>query len=206
MNEPYAEDFFVVNRWLLRCAGLWSPNSRHKIVLVSYKIYSIGIFLVNIFFTATEFASFCYTYRNEYDLLKNISIALTHLMGAIKIVFFYFQKRKFLEIMSTLESKEFRYGCCEEKCFFPGLTSKRYKNTGIRCTVLFFLLAHVTLAFSYLPPTTATLWLIYTKPDEQQNLYKLPYYSWVPFRYDTAESFLVALGFQAIPMFSYAYR
>lgn len=70
----------------------------------------------------------------------------------------------------------------------------------------FFLLAHATLITSYVPPTMAA---IYSLLDETKNTAipkKLPYYCWMPFRYDTATTYLIALGYQSIPMFSYAYR
>ncbi|KAJ8927429.1 hypothetical protein NQ314_020099 [Rhamnusium bicolor] len=109
--------------------------------------------------------------------------------------------------MNILENKELQYDSCQEKNFNPGLTSKEYKKLGIRYSILFFLLAHATLTSSYLPPTVTTLLVMFDDGNSKKQLPpKLPYYSWMPFNYDTPGSYLIALGYQAIPMFSYAYR
>lgn len=86
MADKYVTDFFVVNRWILRFAGIWRPDTQNDILQALYTLYVIGIFVfVNLFFTFTEFLSLLYTYGNEYDLIKNVSFALTHLMGAVKV-------------------------------------------------------------------------------------------------------------------------
>ncbi|KAG5866053.1 hypothetical protein JTB14_037529 [Gonioctena quinquepunctata] len=107
--------------------------------------------------------------------------------------------------MATLESTELRYENCPKGQFFPGSISRNYKKTGIKYTLLFFMLAHATLTSSYLPPTIAAV--KYAEGDPEKMLPdKLPYYSWMPFKFDTSANYLIALGYQAIPMFSYAYR
>ncbi|CAH1099881.1 unnamed protein product [Psylliodes chrysocephalus] len=106
--------------------------------------------------------------------------------------------------METLESRDLHYDSCEEKNFYPGRTSKQYKTIGIKYTVIFFMMAHATLTSSYLPPTLAAF--KYDENDPKSVLPdRLPYYSWMPFKFDTAGTYLIALGYQAIPMFSYAY-
>nr|CAI5867436.1 unnamed protein product [Callosobruchus analis] len=106
--------------------------------------------------------------------------------------------------MKILESPNFHYPSHEGKHFYPGLLSKRYKKKGIRWTVLFFMLAHATLSSSYIPPTLATISYSKGKPGAMLPE-KLPYYSWMPFSFGTDTTYLIALGYQAIPMFSYAY-
>ncbi|CAG9819146.1 unnamed protein product [Phaedon cochleariae] len=205
MSDTYAEDFFVINRWILKCAGMWRPETKNENIRILYTAYVTGIFLfVNIFFTGTEFLSLISTFGHEYDFIKNVSFLLTHLMGAVKVVFFYFCGDKLKKIMSTLENSELRYGSCPKKGFFPGAISESFKKVGIRYTLLFFMLAHATLMSSYVPP------LITAVRHIEGNLEKplperLPYYSWMPFRFDTAGLYIIALGYQAIPMFSYAY-
>lgn len=86
MSDSYESDFFVVNRWILKLGALWKPEISNLILIYLYEVYAIGTFLfVNIFFTTTEFISLLETYDNEYDLIKNISFALTHLLGAFKV-------------------------------------------------------------------------------------------------------------------------
>nr|CAH7739542.1 unnamed protein product [Callosobruchus chinensis] len=109
-----------------------------------------------------------------------------------------------MEIMIILESPDFHYQPHQDKHFYPGLLSKEYKKKGIRWTILFFMLAHATLSSSYIPPTLATI--SFSKGQAGAKLPdKLPYYSWMPFTFDTDTTYLIALGYQAIPMFSYAY-
>ncbi|XP_072386240.1 odorant receptor 33a-like isoform X2 [Diabrotica undecimpunctata] len=184
---------------------MWRPESQNDVIQSLYTLYVIGIFLfVNLFFTFTEFLSILYVYNNEYDLIKNISFALTHFMGAVKVVFFYFQGHKLKRIMNTLEDTKLHYENCPEKDFYPEVTSKLYKKIGKKYTIIFFMMAHATLTSSYLPPFLATLRSEENNP-ERMLPDRLPYYSWMPFRFDTAGTYLIALGYQAIPMFSYAY-
>ncbi|KAJ8969045.1 hypothetical protein NQ314_001945 [Rhamnusium bicolor] len=94
----------------------------------------------------------------------------------------------------------------EENNFFPGQVSRSYKATVIKCTLLCFLLPHFTLFSSYIPPTIAALAYMTNGNASSQLPQNLPYYSWVPFKFDTGCSYLIALGYQAGPMFSYGYR
>lgn len=111
--------------------------------------------------------------------------------------------------MSALECPTQQYEACEEFGFDPELTYKKYKQTGMIHSLVFFLLAHATLMSSYIPPLIATLSYIYGDVWEGDQIKlpdKLPYHCWMPFPYNTGETFLIALGYQSIPMFSYAYR
>lgn len=85
MSAHYVSDFFIINQWVLKLGALWGPDN-DNILKKLYNLYAIGTTLfVNLFFTTTEFVSFADTYGNEYDLIKNISFALTHLLGAMKV-------------------------------------------------------------------------------------------------------------------------
>lgn len=66
------------------------------------------------------------------------------------------------------------------------------------------MLAHLTLSSSYVPPLIAGISGL-IRPSNATFLERLPYFSWMPFRYDTPGTYLLALGYQAGPMFSYAY-
>lgn len=86
MKKSRRSGFFFVNQWILKIGALWKPDTENVILQTLYTVYAVGTFLfVNVFFTTTEFASLLYTYNNEYDFIKNISFALTHLLGAFKV-------------------------------------------------------------------------------------------------------------------------
>nr|ALR72556.1 odorant receptor OR11 [Colaphellus bowringi] len=125
-------------------------------------------------------------------------------MGAVKVLFFYFRGDKLIKIMATLESTDLHYEKCQKRKFFPGSISTNYKKVGIKYTLLFFMLAHATLISSYIPPTIAAIQSELDNPGKSLPD-RLPYYSWMPFKFDTSTTYLIALGYQAIPMFSYAY-
>ncbi|EFA10800.2 odorant receptor 94a [Tribolium castaneum] len=206
MSDEYVKDVFIANRWMLRCAGLWTPSTRSKLVQIPYKIYAIVVFLfVNVYFTSTEFLSLFYTHKNLYNFIKNVNFFLTHFMGAVKVIFWFFKGHVLRDLMRTLESPEFHYEPCEG--FQPGLIWRKYRRIGFKYSLGFLALAHMTLSSSYIPPLlTVTL-----NPPPYQNgtlspfYQKLPYFSWMPFSYSTPRSYLLALGYQAGPMFSYAY-
>lgn len=194
-------DYFPCNRVILRFAGLWQPENLTNFQKFLFRYYATFTFLfVNLFFTATEFVSLLETRRNLNDLIKNINFALTHLMGAVKCCFWFFKHEKLESIIATLESDEFIYEELSEQ-FSQSKIMESYKFKGAVFTFAFFGLAHLTLTSSYVPPLIATARFDGNGTFSQ----KLPYFSWMPFKYDTPGLFLLALGYQAIPMFSYAY-
>lgn len=202
--DNYPENYFHYNRIILRCAGLWAPDDC-SLVKHLYKIYAVFVFLfVNLYFTSTEFVSLFQTYKEPHELIKNVNFALTHFMGAIKCIFWFWKGNQLIKIMNTLESKEYSYE--SSGTFIPGRIFAKYKRTGAIFTISFFLLAHMTLSSSYLPPLIATLHFMNDRNYSNKTFeQKLPYFSWMPFSYNTAPNFLWALGYQAGPMFSYAY-
>ncbi|XP_018560873.1 odorant receptor 94a-like [Anoplophora glabripennis] len=72
-------------------------------------------------------------------------------------------------------------------------------------TLICFALPHLTLFASYIPPAATAILVMFEGNGTRQLPERLPYYSWVPFGFDTGPSYLIALGYQAGPMFSYGY-
>ncbi|XP_066144369.1 odorant receptor 2a-like isoform X2 [Euwallacea fornicatus] len=203
-NAKYAQDFFSVNRWILRCAGLWRPSTINKYIQICYTFYAILVFaFVNLWFTFTEFVSLFYTFKNEYELIKNVNFFLTHFMGAIKVVFWYFYGNYLIRIMAALEDPQFYYEGYEK--YQPSEISQRYKKIGQKYSLMFLLLAHATLTSSYIPPTITTVRLLKSSRNSTMLPVNLPYYSWMPFSYNTGLKYLLAMAYQAGPMFNYAY-
>ncbi|KAF7286141.1 hypothetical protein GWI33_007390 [Rhynchophorus ferrugineus] len=91
--------------------------------------------------------------------------------------------------------------------FHPSTIWKKYKFVGIKYSILFLGLAHATLISSYIPAISAAIKHIkYNGENSTTILPKtLPYYSWMPFKYDTGYTYLLAILYQGGPMFSYAY-
>ncbi|KAF2904685.1 hypothetical protein ILUMI_01491 [Ignelater luminosus] len=206
-NSEYEKDHFILNRWILRGAGLWAPETKSKIIKIGFNCYAVIVFLfVNLFFTPTEFVSIKDTYKNLNALIKNLSFALTHLLGAIKVLFWYYRNKELRRIMNILESEELHYESKDD--FQPAEIFRKAKRTGMKYTFTFYMMAHVTVSSSYIPPIVTT----FTNPNyienEQGNLtfyQPLPYFSWIPFSIDTPKSYLYALAYQMGPMYSYAY-
>lgn len=109
-HQRYATDFFSVNQWMLRRAGLWRPSTKNQYYQFCYTLYAISVFIfVNSWFTSTEFISLFYTYKDKYALIKNVNFFLTHFMGAIKVVFWYFRGQYLMVIMQDLEDPNYHY-------------------------------------------------------------------------------------------------
>lgn len=86
--------------------------------------------------------------------------------------------------MGILESDKYRYGPTGD--FQPAQILKDAKRTGLKYTFSFFMLAHLTLSSSYVPPLITTLFnpSYVEGPDGNVTFVQpLPYYSWMPFRY-----------------------
>uniref|UniRef100_A0AAR5Q4H0 Odorant receptor n=1 Tax=Dendroctonus ponderosae TaxID=77166 RepID=A0AAR5Q4H0_DENPD len=222
--EVYATDFFSVNRWILKCAGLWPPSTPNRVVRRLYQLYTIGVFLfVNLWFTGTEFVSLFYTYKSQYELIKNVNFFLTHFMGAVKVIFWYFYGHLLRDIMNALENPQLHYERYAD--FSPHRISHLHRAIGRRYSLLFLALAHATLISSYIPPLMAVAeYLNQPQGGLQQLPSRLPYFCWMPFSYDTPGKYLLAVAYQAGncacrwtalgqvkrcsfsgPMFSYAY-
>lgn len=196
------KDYFAYNRWILKCAGLWAPDSCSLKIKILYSLYAVFVFLfVNLYFTTTEFISLFDTYKNPYNMIKNINFALTHMMGAAKCVFWFYRGDKLKQLMNILEDSKYKYEDMDD--FRPNEILYKYKRKGIVFTVSFFLLAHMTLSSSYIPPIISAV--TFDIHGNKTFTPKLPYFSWIPFNYDTPRRFLLALAYQAGPMFSYAY-
>ncbi|KAH1018191.1 hypothetical protein HUJ05_006005 [Dendroctonus ponderosae] len=250
--EVYATDFFSVNRWILKCAGLWPPSTPNRVVRRLYQLYTIGVFLfVNLWFTGTEFVSLFYTYKSQYELIKNVNFFLTHFMGAVKVILWYFYGHLLRDIMNALESPQLHYegyavsdvktpkfSWCRRSApgfvldevvfgqlraqfggsfrenppgwpmgdFSPHRISHLHRAIGRRYSLLFLCLAHATLISSYIPPLIAVAEYLNQPQGGLQKLpSRLPYFCWMPFSYDTPGKYLLAVAYQAGPMFSYAY-
>ncbi|ERL93647.1 hypothetical protein D910_10935 [Dendroctonus ponderosae] len=254
--EVYATDFFSVNRWILKCAGLWPPSTPNRVVRRLYQLYTIGVFLfVNLWFTGTEFVSLFYTYKSQYELIKNVNFFLTHFMGAVKVILWYFYGHLLRDIMNALESPQLHYEGYATVCarirsgrsglrptsrpvrgqfprkstrladgseqyaprnlipdslllqdFSPHRISHLHRAIGRRYSLLFLCLAHATLISSYIPPLIAVAEYLNQPQGGLQKLpSRLPYFCWMPFSYDTPGKYLLAVAYQAGPMFSYAY-
>lgn len=196
------KDYFSYNRYILKCAGLWAPENCSYTSKILYRLYAIFVFLfVNLYFTSTEFVSLFDTYKRPYDLIKNVNFALTHAMGAVKCVFWFYQGDKLKQLINTLEDPDLTYE--EVNGFSPDEIFSKYKRKGKIYTVSFFLLAHLTLSSSYVPPIVSAV--TFDSNKNETFVPKLPYFSWVPFDYNTPSRFLFVLAYQAGPMFSYAY-
>lgn len=206
-KSEYGKDHFILNRWILRGAGLWAPETKSKIISIGFKCYAVIVFLfVNLFFTSTEFISIKDTYKDLNMLIKNLSFALTHLLGAIKVLFWYYRNKELKKLMNILESEELHYESKDD--FQPAEIFRKAKRTGIKYTFTFYMMAHLTVSSSYIPSIVTT----FTNPNyienEQGNLtfyQPMPYFSWIPFKIDTPKAYLYALAYQMCPVLSYAY-
>ncbi|KAL1501294.1 hypothetical protein ABEB36_006641 [Hypothenemus hampei] len=154
MNKEQALSFFNVNRWMLRCAGLWRPEIKNQYWQRLYTIYGIVVFLfVNLWFTATEFISIFYTMKNQFEFIKNINFFLTHFMGAIKVVFWYFYGDRLIGIMISLGTP----GSLYEAYQAPPLSKQFLAECVYMLAMLFQLYLYcwfgneVTLKFQELP-------------------------------------------------------
>lgn len=71
----------------------------------------------------------------------------------------------------------------------------------MKYSLLFLSLAHATLISSYIPPTVSVIQYIkYGDHVENSTLSlptRLPYYSWMPFSYNTGHMYLLAMAYQA---------
>ncbi|KAJ8936708.1 hypothetical protein NQ318_020320 [Aromia moschata] len=120
----YAEDYFFLNRWILRCVGIWPLDNRNRTVERLYKAYSITMFLYFAIYEAADVVSLFYMYKNEDAFIKSLSMVATHLLGGLKGICFRHFSDKILDMIRTLESNDLKYEDCEDKNFFSRKTFK----------------------------------------------------------------------------------
>lgn len=206
-ESQYAKNHFGLNRWILTYAGLWVPDTKSKIAIFFFRVYAAIVFLfVNVWFTSTEFISIKDTKHDWELLIKNINFALTHMMGAFKCVFWFVRGNRLVNIIVRLQDERWHYEAVED--FNPGAITQDAKRTGIKYTFAFFMLAHMTLSSSYFPAFFTAVFRPHYVEDANGNFtfsQSLPYLSWIPFAYDTPLSYIIAILYQAGPMWSYAY-
>lgn len=82
--------------------------------------------------------------------------------------------------------------------FSPHRISHLYKAIGRKYSLLFLCLAHATLISSYIPSLSAVFEYWNQPQGGVQTLpNRLPYFSWMPFSYDTPAKYLLAVAYQA---------
>ncbi|CAH0550486.1 unnamed protein product [Brassicogethes aeneus] len=148
----------------------------------------------------TEFISLLYTYSDLDNFIKNLSCGLTDLLVTGKVVFWYVNMNKLQGIIKRLEKDQFKYDRCED--FNPKEIFYSYKIFGVKTAGTFLIVCCLTWCASYLPPIFSTLKVLNTNDEFEPQ--PLPFYSWIPFSYDTPKMYLVALIYQAVAMLSTA--
>ncbi|XP_072384244.1 odorant receptor 2a-like [Diabrotica undecimpunctata] len=134
-----------------------------------------------------------------------MSVALTHMLGLVKVSFIFFYRDDLIRIMKTLSNQKLRYECCLEKDFFPGRISHEYELFGRKCIFIFLSVATIGILASYVPPTLVALQYDENNPESYIPDY-MPYRAWMPFKIDAStKTYLLAVLYEAIPLYSFAY-
>ncbi|CAH0553877.1 unnamed protein product [Brassicogethes aeneus] len=193
-------DFFFFNRWILKIAGLWLPDSKNWYVQFVYKLYAFTeLISVYCIFVISEFISLFYNHSHDLNgFMKNLSFGLTDLLASGKVVFWYVNRDKLRGIIRRLEEDQLKYERCED--FNPEDMFYRYKIFGVKTVGTYLGFSYLVILLSFAPPILSTLKVLITNEKFEPD--PLPYNPEFPFNYDTPKMYLVALLFQGTTMFS----
>ncbi|XP_031339665.1 uncharacterized protein LOC116168133 [Photinus pyralis] len=182
--------FFGVNILILKLAGLWVPDQGEGFAercfywfyFVALNGFSLGIFL------PSEFLSFGRSRHRLSDVIKNASVAFTHLLGGIKVLVWLKRRKIILRMIEELEAEALQYDDIDD--FQPLKTLLEEKKTKNITTIGFFGLASCVVITGFLG-TTAIMLADYERYEEitldannvttYRYTQRLPYWSWMPF-------------------------
>ncbi|KAB0799150.1 hypothetical protein PPYR_07030 [Photinus pyralis] len=209
------ESFFGVNIVILKIAGVWIPDQGEGYALKwFYWIYNVATngFCLGIFMPC-EFLAFGRSRHRLEDAIKNASVAVTHLLGGMKVLVWLKRRKVILRMISELEEQALQYDEIDD--FQPRKTliaDKRTKNI----TTLGFLTLGASVSITALLGATAVLLRDYERHEEitvdasNVTAYKytqpLPYWAYMPFDYTTSRTrFFWALVYNCFTAYQQAW-
>lgn len=204
----YMENLFSVNKVLLDTGGLIFKNKSStrlkKNLILCYSCFCI--IYCQIIYTPAECFMFTHTHKNKDKFIEHVGMVLTHTLGTMKVLLWYYKNDVITGILNTLQSDEFLYE--SYKKFNPSEIARRIKRISDTINLVFFVLASLVPTFKLMPSVVE---LYNTENSEFINgsaICKdlLPYYSWIPFPSSTKISCAFAMVFQYIPMTIYAFQ
>nr|WKF45102.1 odorant receptor 44 [Podabrus annulatus] len=207
--------FFDINMSLLKLAGLWVPDQGESLPLqIWYLIYNIAINgFALLFFMPCEFVAFQSSRKDFEELIKNASVAFTHLLGMIKCCVWLNSRKVILKMIEDLEAKVSDYDEIDD--FQPQVMIETEKSTkNFTLTVFFSICCSVSL--TALSGSTAILLTDYERFEvfdldaNNSTIYRytqpLPYFVWMPFNAEASKiHFFIGVLYVCYPALTQAW-
>lgn len=206
-KSDYGKDYFVFNRFLLICGGMWHFEGISQLKYYGYKFYQVIVFIFCIIICVPcLLIDAAISEEHIIHIITNLNLALSVVVGVMKYLLWLFRHESITKIMDTMESNEFHYENIDD--FNPGSRMRRAKKIGIFYGLTLYVLTHLTLGSCIIPAYVLCFkYMIQQKSIANVTIFsKLPYHSYTPFEYQTTPSkYLLALLLQSIPLYMYAH-
>ena len=203
----YGKDYFVFNRFLLICGGMWQFENISQLKYYGYKLYQAIVFIFCVIICIPcLFIDTMLSKEHIIHIITNLNLGFSVLVGVMKYLLGLLRHKYITKIMDVMESNEFHYENVGD--FNPGSRMRRAKKIGVIYGLTLYLLTHLTLGSGFIPAYILCFkYMIQQKSIVNVTIFsKLPYHSYTPFEYRTAPSqYLLALLLQSIPLYMYAH-
>ncbi|CAH1116235.1 unnamed protein product [Phaedon cochleariae] len=182
-DSAYPENVFSVSDIIQKLSGIWIPGSDVNIILrILYMAFVAMLYGIGIIFLICEIVIFYKSLADIDKLISNISMLLTHLVGAFKFCIVAFGIKKIRNIMDTLQDKTYHYTALGE--FNPGQMMQKQKTINSILSVLFFALYGMCGMSAYMSTTLSLDMGLEHDSFEMANItcYDfMPYVFYIPF-------------------------
>ncbi|GJQ74621.1 hypothetical protein Trydic_g21476 [Trypoxylus dichotomus] len=197
------DNFFDVNFTMLKMAGIWIPETKTKlsIKLMYLVCNTLCISYSCLIFCPSELVYLANTFSNLEDLVKNVNMAITHLLANIKVCLWFYYRKEIIGIIETLGTYGRRY---ESSANFRAeeivQKAKKFKDT---FSILLLTFGIFTAISSCLACFLGILGM--EIPEGKDIDFKLPYFSYIPCNYRASKfTFSAAIWYQFLPVFNFA--
>lgn len=200
-QESYLKNYFSINIKYLRLASLWYPSEIHNVKDIAAIMMTIFMTMLTTFYTPSEIISLPEQSDDINAFINNLGIALSHIIGSIKLYNFCFHRSQLKKLMQTLEDEDLEYEITED--FKPNEIIDKAKKQNVFTSNGFSALVHLVLWSNYLMAIFNFIFRpnSYYSVDRYGNSVfctNLPFYSWIPFYHGNKATCLVAIFFQLL--------
>ncbi|XP_019870447.2 odorant receptor 4-like isoform X2 [Aethina tumida] len=105
----YHANFFETIVLTLKLFGIWVPNNLSNFKEKLYHFYMCTFLGIAWLYFISEIIIIKDTHKSLFDLISNIGLLITHVVGVIKFSTLFFRRKKIEEMMQILQSNRFKY-------------------------------------------------------------------------------------------------
>lgn len=196
----YHKNFFETNFLSFKMFGIWVPNNLSVVQRSLYDVYIVTLLAIAGLYFISEIIVIKDTRKNLFDLLSNIGMLVTHVVGVSKFATMFLKREKIEEMMEKLQCDRFKYESVGD--FKPCEifnASKEVSSKHTWCLICVYGFVGISAHFSALISMRQASSQDYINCNDY-----VPYYGYVPFTLDTIGKCHFLFFFMDVPLVIFA--